>query len=54
LSTSSPETETSALGRYAWTLLSGAVAMIAAIAAKQASKRIWQLATGEAPPKKKK
>jgi hypothetical protein len=53
LATSSPETQTSALSRLAWTLLSGAIAMVATIAAKQAAKRIWQLATGEAPPKKK-
>jgi Protein of unknown function (DUF4235) len=53
LATSSPETETSVLNRYAWTLLSGAIALIAALIAKQAAKSVWKLATGDEPPKKK-
>jgi hypothetical protein len=53
LATSSPQTETSALQRILWSVLTAILGAIATIAARRTAQTIWKLTTGEQPPKKK-
>jgi hypothetical protein len=41
------------LRRLLWSAIYGAIAAVAAVAARRASARIWRTLTGEEPPTKK-